>query len=322
MYEQDEGTAPRARTSVVAPDAALIIAWPIIAQPPMPPAFRATLASPWPKRRQAGSLWSALARASVSVMRLTPTSSCPCACRARPMRTASAALGRSCRRSKRSARRVRVAGRPLRDRLSDRGARRRPDRCLTRSAYTCACAGSRPEPKIVAAPAGLAAGWECTSEDEAAHTTARARAARSLRRTCRLRTRIIASRLPTSKRPRRASCYAPTRQPRPRACGTSLAARGDATRRPAARDRPFQVVRFDWALLPHRRHPRPRAGWTGCSAGSNEKSAHQARAATRRLGRRRRRAARARAPARRNMPRLPRNRAQLLSRPTSEWDGV
>ena len=111
----------------------------------------------------------------------------------------------------------------LRDRLSDRGAlaavRPLPHALGLQFPRVCRL---KAEPKIVAHLAGLAAGWECTRGRGRSHDGARA--PRSLRRTCRLRTRIIASRSRPRNAQRRASCYAPTRQPRPRACGTSLAA--------------------------------------------------------------------------------------------------
>lgn len=226
------------------------------------------------RRQQAGSLsrrLSARARA-LRLSTSTPTSSCPCAqARARPMRTASAALGRSCRRSKRSAR---SGSRPLKARCATGSAIAAPsppsDRCLTRSASNSrACAGSRPSPRSsrtwrVSRPGGSA------QEDEAAHTTARARRAPSGVRAD--FERESSHRAPDLETPKEGQAATRQRDSLAHALVARRSQRrGDATRRPAARDRPFQVVRFDWALsLPHRRHPRPRAGWTGCSAGSNE----------------------------------------------------
>lgn len=60
---------------VVAPDCTLIIAWPIIAQPPMPPSTpHTTLASPCPKTSRFGlPLVCVSSSTSVSVMRLSST---------------------------------------------------------------------------------------------------------------------------------------------------------------------------------------------------------------------------------------------------------
>ena len=213
------------------------------------------------RRQQAGSLsrrLSARARA-LRLSTSTPTSSCPCAqARARPMRTASAALGRSCRRSKRSAR---SGSRPLKARCATGSAIAAPsppsDRCLTRSASNSrACAGSRPSPRSsrtwrVSRPGGSA------QEDEAAHTTARARRAPSgVRADFERESSHRAPDLETPKEGQAATRQRDSLAHALVACRSQR--RGDATRRPAARDRPFQVVRFDWALsLPHRRHSYP-----------------------------------------------------------------
>ena len=224
------------------------------------------------RRQQAGSLsrrLSARARA-LRLSTSTPTSSCPCAqARARPMRTASAALGRSCRRSKRSARSGSRPRGSLRDRLSDRGALAAVRPASRAGLHLPRVCRPKAEPKIVAHPAGLAAGWEA-QEDVAAHWTARARRAPSGVRAD--FERESSHRAPDLETPKEGQAATRQRDSLAHALVARRSQRrGDATRRPAARDRPFQVVRFDWALsLPHRRHPRPRAGGTGCSAGSNE----------------------------------------------------
>ena len=156
----------------------------------------------------------------------------------------------------------------LRDRLSDRGAlaavRPLPHALGHQFPRVCRL---KAEPKIVAHLARLC-GVVCTTWRGRSRDGARA----ALSGVCADFERESSHRAPDLETPKEGQAATRQRDSLAHALVARRSQRrGDATRRPAARDRPFQVVRFDWALsLPHRRHPRPRAGWTGCSAGSNE----------------------------------------------------